>query len=55
MAFVPDLGMGGAFRHKAAEELDAKCQLVEAETELDQNAYFREVQGGEGRGTANAS
>ena len=35
--------MGGAFTQQAAEELDPKCQLVEAKTELDQNACFRGV------------
>lgn len=44
VAFDPNMSKGGAFRHQAAEELDAKCQLVEAETEFDQNAYFGGVQ-----------
>ena len=44
MASGLDMSVGGAFRHQAAEELDAKCQLVETETELDQNACFGGVQ-----------
>lgn len=35
VAFGPDLSIVGAFRQQAAEELDARCQLVEAETGLD--------------------
>ena len=44
MSFVHELSADKAFRERAAEELDAKCQMIEAETELDQNTYFREVQ-----------
>ena len=35
VAFGPNLSMGGAFRQQAAEQPDVRCQLVEAETELD--------------------
>lgn len=45
MSFVHELSAGGAFRQRAAEGLDAKCKMVAAETELDQNTYFRGVQG----------
>lgn len=39
-SFVPKLSVSGSCRQQAAEELNAKCQLVKAETESDQNAYF---------------
>ena len=35
ISFVPKLSVGGALRQRAAEGLDAECQLVEAETEPD--------------------
>ena len=36
---------GWSFQATSAEELDARCQLVEAETELGWYACFRGVQG----------
>lgn len=41
----PQLSVGGALRQRAAKRLDAECQLVEAETEPNENACFRGIQG----------
>ena len=40
ISFVPKSSVGGALRQQVVDAPDVECQLVEAETDLDQNPSF---------------